>query len=171
MLPNPREFNWVALAEKIGARQRGGIDVGRRAIIELLGEPLLEAAVDFYIGYPDGFAVAQSILDLLRPEVCLRRCLEIYTGETEPGRRQGAVELLTTVGDASTLPWIEKFLNDEDEVIQNLGTDVLDQLVWGERVEPSDAEKYIRAAEASRNPTVLQKVKRIRDYLDQRAKL
>jgi hypothetical protein len=165
---NPAEVDWTDLARKIDALNRGGYEVGRGAIVELLGEPLLEAAVDFYIGYPDGFAVVQSILDVLRPDISRKRCLEIYVSDADQARKQGAVELLTTVGDQSKLPWVQKFLTDDDPVIQGLGAAVLDKLVWGERVEPAEAERYIQLAEASDNAYVVKQAARIREYLSLR---
>jgi hypothetical protein len=169
MAIDPKEFDWTGLAEKIDAHRGGGAEVGRKAIAEVLGEPFLKAAVDFYIGYPAAFMVAQSILDLLRPEASRRHCLEIYTTETESWRRQGAVELLTTLGDRSILPWIATFLRDDDQAIQGLGAAVLEQLVWGERVEFGMAEQYIVLAEQHENSNVRVTAARIREHVRMRA--
>jgi hypothetical protein len=164
-------LDWAALANKIDSLESGGTEVGRKAIIELLGEPLLAGAVDFYVDYPDAFQVAQSVIDLLQPEICRQRCLEIYATETRLSRRRGAVELLATVGDRSTLPWVTTFLSDKDESIQGLGASVLDALVWRERIEPEEAEQLICLAETSDSTSVREAAVRIRKYLKERAEL
>jgi hypothetical protein len=165
------EFDWAALARRIDSFESGGTEVGRKAIIDLLGEPFLADAVDFYVDYPDAFQVAQSVIDLLQPEVCRQRCLEIYTTETRPSRRRGAVELLTAIGDRSTLPWVATFLGDKDESIQGLGASVLDALVWTERIEPDEAEQFLSLAEASDSSSARETAARIRKYLKERAEL
>jgi len=168
-------INWEDIAGALGTLHRsdgsvgwsesGGAEVGRRALVHILGEQELENAIQWYLGFRPGGEVAQSVLNLLDSDYAMDRCYEIGTTDPDIVRRRSAVELLRGFAVARSLPWVNTFLQDKDVEVQNWGVSLLDQLVFRGEVEPQDAEPYIVAAEGHPNPDVQRMARAIREFL------
>jgi hypothetical protein len=108
-------IDWKAVAEKIGGLQPDGNERvvgtkgGRRALEILIGEENLRDAVDQFISLQPGAFTAEMVLKIIRSEIVMNRCFEIY--KTEPGteRACGAVFLLGCMADDKALPWCVNF--------------------------------------------------------------
>ena len=88
-----------------------------------------------YVGLELGFELARSVLSLLRPPEAMQECFRLYKEDAEVERRRTAVELLRVVADASVLPWIDDFLDDDDPEVRLWGVGVLDYLVFRDLVD------------------------------------
>jgi hypothetical protein len=157
-------IDWGALAVSCGA-QDSGDGVGRKAIVQVLGDDVLKSAVDYYVNNLPGSEVALSVLHVLRPEAAIRRCLEIYGGQDPIRVRRSAVELLRYIGGWRELGIVKQFLGDSDADIPAWGASFLEKLVFQESVGAADAEECVRMCEAHENALVRQAATRMRDFL------
>jgi len=168
---------WDALAEQLGAvedtahgrTEHGSDGLARVAIEKILGEDEFRAAVDHYVAGRRGSELARSVLRLLRPGSAMQRCREISTQSTDPDGRRAAVELLRVVADRRALPWVSDYLDDSDEVVQQWGIRIVDQLLFSDLIEPEDAEPLLRRAEDHPNAEVRAQAQEIRAFLKSRA--
>jgi hypothetical protein len=130
-------IDWQSIAEQVGAlnpdgSERGcGTDTGRRALEILIGEDNLRAAIDYFISLRPGAFTAEMVLKIIRSEVAMNRCLEIY--KSEPGTYRGcsAVFLLGCMADCKALPWVREFLGDSNEAVRLNGLRVLQNVLYG----------------------------------------
>lgn len=130
-------IDWERIASSIGGIDRDGRDRivgtagGRRALEVLLGEDNIRDAVDYFISQRPGAFTAEMVLQILKSEVAMERCFEIY--KTEPGtaRACGAVFVLGCMADAKALPWVREFLEDSDKAVRMNGLAVLQSILCG----------------------------------------
>lgn len=164
-------IDWQSLAEKLQSGNRGGTELARRALIEIIGEEAISASVDHYIDLRDGSELARSVLWLLRPEAARRRCLEIYQNDSDLERRQMAIELLRVLATRDTLPWVSTFLTDPDPTIQNWGAGVVDQLLWSELVVPAECAALLHTMKTHPSASVRERYEFVQGFLNDRALL
>jgi hypothetical protein len=152
------KINWQSLAEKVGAisqsndrlenvddwSESGSSDLGRQAIEVLIGENNLRDAVDYYISGQPGCELVRHILWQLHSWTAMEYCYEIYRSTSRDlNSRRMAIELLKVVGDCRALIWIDEFLEDGDECIQNCGIDLLSQLLFSDLIYPENARNLL----------------------------
>ena len=134
---NSMAINWRAIATEVGdlnpdGSERGsGTESGKRALEVLIGEENIRDAVDHFISLEPGAFTAEMVLQIIRSEIAMNRCLEIY--KTEPGtnRACSAVFLLGCMADHRTLSWVREFLDDSNMAIRLNGLRVLQNVLFG----------------------------------------
>lgn len=161
-------IDWAELAGEIGALtdqgERGGNQVARDALAELLGPEQISLAVEHYVTLQPGFETARSVLSFLRHPAAMEACYRVYREDADLERRRSAVELLRVVCDARALPWVEELLEDPDGGVRVWAVGVLDQLVSGDLVDGHEDEvrRLLGRACADESPNI---VERGRDVL------
>jgi HEAT repeat protein len=130
-------IDWRSIAAQVGAldpdgSERGcGTDTGRRALEILIGEDNLRAAIDYFISLQPGAFTVEMVLKIIRSEVAMNRCFEIYQSEPGTNRGCGAVFLLGCMADSKALPWVREFLADKNEAVRLNGLRVLQNILYG----------------------------------------
>lgn len=130
-------IDWRSIAAQVGAlnpdgTEKGcGTDTGRRALEILLGEDNLRDAIDCCISLQPGAFTAEMVLKIVRSEVVMDRCLEIYKSEPGTYRACSAVFLLGCMADSKALPWVREFLADSNEAVRLNGLRVLQNILYG----------------------------------------
>lgn len=126
-------IDWQTLAQRLNQLNQDRISVDHEAAKKAIGASLEEAelssAVDYCIADKSGSEIARSVLRQLHSWQAMQRCYELFQ-EGDSEMRRSAVEFLRVIADRQVLPWIGEFLNDADPLIQYLGAEILDQLVW-----------------------------------------
>lgn len=145
-----------------------GTEEARLALVHLIGDDALRAAVDYYVDFRPARELARCALMILRPPSAVERCLEIYRTDGDPERRHGAAEALSWAADGDSLPIVPELLADPDPTVQRLGAAFLDQLLWTRLAHPPVAELFLRLAEDHANPDVRTTAAWIRAYLKDR---
>lgn len=151
------------MAEQIGVGNSGSDHAAREALELLLGEATIRQAVDHYIAGRDGAELARSVLWLLRPWSGMQYCYEIYQSNADIETKRFAIELLRVMADRRVLPWIEDFLNDADEGIQNWGIGVIDQMAFKDLVSESEVQTLLNKSARHPNPNVRRMTQLIRE--------
>ena len=164
------EIDWNKIARKIGAIGHCSTRLGNAAIVELLGEEIVQQAVDHYVAEcgSHGAEVARQVLWNLQPERAMQRCYEIYRTDPDLQRKRNAVDLLRAVADDRVLPWVPGLLDDEDAMIQSYGGGVVDQLLWSELATVEACRELLAEMEHHANQNVRETHAFIRQYLDER---
>lgn len=165
-------LDWEALARSVGSLRQdapgaeaGGSAFARTALAMVLGVDELRRMVDWYVSFSPGFELVRSVLWLLHPWEAMDRCHELWASDADLETRRSAVELLRVVADGSVLPWIPAFLEDPDPAICDLAVQIVDQLVFADLVDASDAEEVLRRALDHREAAVRERAAEILDRL------
>ena len=130
-------IDWRSIAAQVGALDADGTEkgcgtaTGRRALETLLGEDNLRDAIDYFISLEPGAFTAEMVLQIIKSEVAMNRCLEIYKSEPGTYRACSAVFLLGCMADTKALPWVREFLNDTNEAVRLNGLRVLQNILYG----------------------------------------
>ena len=164
------EIDWNEIARKIGAIGHCSSRLGNAAIVELLGEEVVQGAVDYYVAEcgSHGAEVARQVLWNLQPAGAMHRCYEIYRTDPDVQRKRNAVDLLRAVADDRALPWVPGLLDDEDEMIQSYGGSVVDQLLWSEMATVEACRELLAGMEHHANRNVRETHAFIVKYLSER---
>jgi HEAT repeat protein len=129
-------IDWRSIAAQVGAlnpdgSERGcGTETGRRALEILIGEDDLRSAIDYFISLRPGAFTAEMVLKIIRSEVAMNRCFEIYNSEPGTNRGCSAVFLLGCMADSKALPWVREFLEDSNEAVRLNGLRVLQNILY-----------------------------------------
>ncbi len=163
--------DWELLARSLGAlrssSESGGDEIGRRAIVQLLGRETVEDAVEWYIAKRPGYETARSVLMVLRPTYAIEKCLAVYNeAGSNASRRRSAVELLRSIASKSELPWVEAFLKSGDSAVASWGSSLLEQIVLSGTVDAAEVEYYVRLCEEHHIPIVRDNAAAIRKCLN-----
>jgi HEAT repeat protein len=165
-------IDWKAIADQIGGLQPDGGEKivgtagGRRALEILLGEENLCEAVDYFISLKPGAFTAEMVLQIIKSEVAMNRCLEIYKSEPGSYRACSAVFLLGCMANTRALPWVREFLEDSNEAVRLNGLRVLQCILYG----PLDDDDLVAAkrlfdkAESDPDTTVRERALDIRQH-------
>ncbi|HEY1068586.1 MAG TPA: hypothetical protein VGE52_20850, partial [Pirellulales bacterium] len=70
--------------------------------------------------------------------------------------------------DRRGIAWAATLLSDPDPEIQNMAAGLVDQLLWGDGLDPTEAEPHLRQMESHSNAYVRRQAERIRDFLAKR---
>jgi len=130
-------IDWQTIAAKVGAlnldgTERGcGMDTGRRALKILLGEGNIRDAIDHFISLGPGAFTAEMVLQIIKSQIAMNRCLEIYQSEPETDRPCSAVFLLGCMADYRALPWVREFSEDSNMAVRLNGLRVLQSILYG----------------------------------------
>ncbi len=163
-----KHVDWAELASRLGCGCSGSSDLGKQALSEILGEPLIKEAIDYYIGGGMGTELARSALTHINPRSGMDYCYSIYKNNPDIDRRRMAVNLLTALSDKSALKWVPEFLNDPDESIQNWGAGIVDQLLFKEFIDEEDCVDELAMMDTHQGPGVIHTRKLIDDFLRDR---
>ena len=165
-------IDWRGIATQIGDLNPDGIEngsgteSGRRALEILIGEENLREAVDHFISIQPGAFTAEMVLKIIRSEIVMYRCFEIY--KTEPGtdRACSAVFLLGCMADCKTLVWVREFLEDASEAVRLNGLRVLQNILYGplDDDEMATARELFDIAESDSKPSVRERAQLIRQH-------
>ena len=126
-------IDWVEISRKIG-QNKPPIYSSSNAMLaleQIIGEDVLRQAVSHYVAWKPERELTRQVLWRLRPWSAMQRCYEIYRSDADREDRRAAVELLDVVGDERVLDWIDEFLADPDEWIQQGAVNILDQMLFG----------------------------------------
>jgi hypothetical protein len=168
----PKNIDWAALAQSLGTLheggESGGSNVARKALELIIGESEIRAAVDYYVSQNIGAELTRHVLWQIRPWSAMQRCCEIYEHSDDIDERRSAIELLRVVADGRAVPWVEQFLDDPDDGIQNWGAGVVDQLLWSDSVDPEDCKHLLDRMAAHPNSSVRDTYDFISKYLKSR---
>ncbi len=155
--------DWTGLAEQLGTitrtasgySERGGTDVAREALIEVLGEQLIGSCLDHYLAGGLGSELTRSILRELRPSTAMDRCMELYrtSSDRELGRK--AVFALGDFADGHALQWYSELWASDDEVVRYSAVRLIDRLYMTGDLEPEDAINILQEARVDRDHNVL----------------
>jgi hypothetical protein len=165
-------IDWKAIAEQIGGLQSNGgervvgTDGGRRALEILLGEENLRDAVDYFISLQPGAFTAEMVLKIIRSEIVMNRCFEIYKSEPGTERGCGAVFLLGCMADYRVLPWVREFLEDGNEAVRLNGLAVLRNILDGPLGddELATVRGLLDIAESDNNASVRERAAQTRQH-------
>ena len=166
-MKNP--IDWQALAQQLAAlhpsSENGGDEPARRALDLIIGEEQLRAAIDHYIAHRPGSELIRSVLRILHSWVATQYCYEVYRSDASLEVRRTAVELLRSIADSRALPWVEEFLANEDEEIQDWGLTLVDQLLFSGRAFPEECVTLLDTAEQHANLHIRTRAAEIRRSL------
>ncbi len=165
-------IDWREIARQIGRLNPDGSEMGcgtesgRRALEILIGEENLRNAVDYSISLEPGAFTAEMVLQIIKSEIAMNRCLEIY--KTEPGtyRACSAVFLLGSMADYHALSWVREFLEDNNEAVRLNGLRVLQCIICGPLSDPDTAiaKELFDKAESDSDSTVRERAVQIRQH-------
>jgi HEAT repeats len=141
-----KSIDWQALAHRLNQlnQERPSVDhdAEKKVIEASFEEADLSSAVDYCIANKSGCESVRSVLRKLHSWHAMQRCYQLFQ-EGNPETRRSAVELLRVIADRQALPWVSEFLNDADPLIQYLGAEVLDQLVWSGSVRYDECSNLL----------------------------
>ena len=165
-------IDWRSIAEQVGVLNPDGsekgcvTDTGRRALEILIGEDNLRAAIDYFISLRPGAFTAEMVLKIIRSEVAMNRCLEIYKSEPGTYRACSAVFLLGCMADSKALPWVREFLEDSNEAIRLNGLRVLQNILFGPLGDDdlATAKELFEIAASDADQTVRERASDIRKH-------
>lgn len=159
-------IDWTGLAADVGSiraeGERGGTTVAQYAIERILGEANLRAAVELVLASGPGSELAMSVLSL----ICSWTAAEIVYAEYKRStgdRASRAVWLIKSIAHPHSKNWISEFLADDN--VSGWGIDLLDQLVWLDRIDSEEAGKLLTLAEHNKRERVRQKAAFVREQL------
>jgi hypothetical protein len=164
-------IDWEAISESMGIGEASSSFAAKAAIVQIIGEQRLSAAVDYYVQQRAGSELARGVLWQIRPWSAMKRCYEIFRSDASVEDRCTAVELLRVVADRRVLPWVHEFLEDPHEGIQTWGAGVVDQLLWSHEIDAEDCEDLLREMHSHRNPQVTERAEFIDKFLKERNKV
>jgi hypothetical protein len=126
-------LDWRAIAEQSGDLNGDTYSTrtGRRALEIIVGEGNVRDAVDYWISQEPGCFTAESVLSVMRPQVAMDHCYQIYKTDPNSENAVRALFLLASFADYEALPWIREFLDDENLGIRWNGLAVLRTILYG----------------------------------------
>lgn len=160
-------MDWTALAEQLRTLRPDGEvtsseDYGR-AIEVIVGPELIRSAVEHYVAGRPGMSLARGVLTRLQPPSAMTLCYEIFRNSDDIEARRAAVDLLRDVANRDALKWIDQFLADSDQGIQNYGLGIVEQLLWRGVIGPEECEVHLARAEQHNSEGVRDAARRIRE--------
>ena len=164
-------IDWTELSRKIGQNKLSPIAFA--AIEQIVGEGAIREAVDYYVAWKPERELVRKVLWAIHPWSAMQRCYEIFRSDADREDRRAAVELLDVVGDERALDWIDEFLADPDDWIQQGAINILDQMLFGGGIrynEPAmeKVDRLLASAETHPNPNVRQGAVSLRAQEDRR---
>ena len=165
-------IDWKELAKQIGRLNPDGTEMGcgtasgRRALEILIGEENLRNAVDHFISLEPGAFTAETVLKIIRSEIVMNRCFEIYKTEPDTDRACSAVFLLGSMADDKALSWVGEFLEDSNEAVRLNGLRVLQNILFGPLgdAEIATARELFDKAESDPDPAIRERAVQIRQH-------
>jgi len=149
--------------------ESGGTHMAWKAVELILGEETIHQMVKFILDVPPGTGkgseIAMQILKLIHSEVAAKEAYRIYKNSSGQ-LKADAVYLIKHIASPASLPWVEEFLQDKDVAVWGIG--VLDQLLWGNLIEPEAAKALLKMAESHTIENVREQTEFIREYLKNR---
>ena len=168
-------IDWIELSRKIGQDKSiiYSSSFAMLAIEQIIGEDAIRQAVDYYVAYRRESELVYHVLWRLRPWSAIQRCYEIIRSSDDREDRRAAVGLLKVVGDERVLDWIDEFLGDPDDWIQQGAINILDQMLFSGGIrynEPAmeKVDRLLASAETHPNPNVRQGAVSLRAQEDRR---
>jgi HEAT repeats len=172
-------IDWNAIATQVGdlnadGRERGsGTESGRRALEILIGEDNLREAVDHFISLERGAFTAEMVIKLVRSQVAMKHCLQIYKGEPGTERACSAIFMLGSFADSTALPWIRDFLSDSRVLVRLNGLRVLQHILYDfddlSDEQIATAKELLKMAESDSDPTVRERATEAHTWLDRQS--
>lgn len=136
-------IDWAAIARQVGditsAGETYSTETGRRALEIILGEDNIRDAVDYWLTQKPGCFTAEMVLNIIRSNIAMERCYEIYSTEADTERANGAVFLLASFAESQALPWVREFLQSQNQSIRWNGLMVLRTILGGPLGDEADA--------------------------------
>ncbi len=165
-------IDWKELAKQIGRLNPDGSEMGcgtesgRRALEILIGEENLRNAVDYFISLEPGAFTAEMVLQIIKSEIAMNRCFEIYKTEPDTYRACSAVFLLGSMADYHALSWVREFLEDNNQAVRLNGLRVLQSIICGPLSDPDTAiaKELFDKAESDSDSTVRERAVKIRQH-------
>ncbi|MCA1197234.1 HEAT repeat domain-containing protein [Sphingomonas sp. R647] len=170
-----KKVDWCQLATDLeticqtrgGWTERGGTDVAKRALIEILGEDVLVNAVDHAVTLAPGSELAVSVLSLLQPRAAMARCIEVFRTSTDPETAAGAIWLLQRIADRSAVEWLPEVLSSPNALVRAWGIGIVDHLLIAQGViELHEAEPFIEAGLRDAEETVRERAKQVLEMIE-----
>jgi hypothetical protein len=155
-------IDWSAVAKQVG--DNCDTPTGRRALELIVGEDNVRDAVDYWISQEQGCFTAESVLSVMRPNVAMERCYEIYKAAPDSEDAVRAVFLLKSFATDAALPWIREFLDDPKPGIRLNGLMVLRTILDGPLGDASiaTAMQLLDKAERDSDPEMRERANQIR---------
>jgi len=165
-------IDWKDVAQQIGCLSKDGHEMccgtesGRRALEILIGEVNLRNAVDYFISLEPGAFTAEMVLKIIKSEIAMNRCFEIYRTEPNTDSACSAVFLLGSMADDKALPWVDAFLKDSNEGVRLNGLRVLQNILFGPLNDEdiAIAKELFNKAELDPDPAVRERAIQIRQH-------
>jgi hypothetical protein len=162
-------YDWETIAKHVGditpeGEQGSGTDSGRRALELLLGEEDIRSSVDYCVSMKPGWFTAEMVLKIIRSEVAMERCYEVYKANAGTKSSNIAVGLLSTIADVHALQWVREFLDDSSVNIRWHGLLVLRCILYGPLGDSSAslALELLQKAESDSDPAIKERALQIR---------
>jgi hypothetical protein len=132
----------------------------------LIGEENLRNAVDSFISLEPGAFTAEMVLQIIKSEIAMNRCFEIYKAEPDTYRACSAVFLLGSMANCHALSWVREFLEDNNEAVRLNGLRVLQSIVCGPLSDADTAivKELFDKAESDSDSTVRERAVQIRQH-------
>jgi len=106
------------------------------------------------------------VLKIIKCEIAMKRCFEIY--KTDPGtdRACSAVFLLGSIADYKALSWVSEFLDDSNYGVRLNGLRVLQRIICGplSDADTAIAKELFDKAESDSASTVRERAIQIRQH-------
>lgn len=156
----PLLIDWARLSTESGARPGSGISTKHalRGLELLLGEANCRTAVEQYV---EGSAAAEfirQVLSIVRPWSAMLSCHRIASGDLPDAPRATAVELLRSLADRRTLPWVDEYLSDPAEGVRYWAIGMIDSLISRGEVTREEALPRLQMAARRKDPKQLSAV-------------
>ncbi len=151
-----KSVDWAELAVRLGTIHDDGESVSlsdaRRALEILLGEDELRAAVELAASERQGALLASCVLRLIRTDVAVGHCLDLFERTSSREDREVLMRLLGDILNRSAAPRLLSVFLASEELHQLLLLDILRGALQAQSVYPEDVE--VLFAEARRSSSV-----------------
>lgn len=130
----------------------------------ILGEENIRGAVDWWASGKPGALTAEMVLRIIRSNIAMNYCFEIYKTEPNTRRSDAAVFLLYEIADGRILPWVAEFLEDASMTVRWNGVMALQNIL----ASPLDddgiatAKNLLAKAQADNDERVRQQATEVR---------
>ena len=136
------------------------------AIELLLGKSWVENTVDYIIQLKPEWNLAVNCLKILESEYATDYAYQVYKKTTKIDDSRLAVGIIKDIAHPKAINRIKEFLKDEN--VANVGLGVLDQLLWTEKIEPSEKTDDLLDFASKNYHELNETVSFIRGYLEKR---
>jgi hypothetical protein len=129
-------------------------DSGRRVLEVVLGNELLEEAVELVADYRVGSSAAESLLGVVRSRHATEYCYRRRDAECDPEKRRGFAHALRCCAHSIALSWIDSLWTDPDENVEILASKMLEGMINANAVDEEQVQFALLSGSTHHSPAV-----------------